>query len=159
MGSVFHTFAFPANVKENADGRTFGVMSATVRDSSSYPLVLDPTKINKLTCGSLLTLLDNSTPALTVTADACLILGLLAASFGALPMLLSPTQSPVQGGAFGVIDTVSNTFVDVGQGVFDRKVASLRIPVKNILTSRDSQAFKGFRKRNIDISKEELKKF
>ena len=50
--------------------------------------------------------------------------------------------------------------VDVGQGVFDKKVASLRIPVENILSSRDSPAFRQrFRRRNIDMSKGELKRF
>ena len=138
------------------DKRTFGVLSATVRDSSSYPLVLDPFKINKVTCGSLLTLLDFSTSDLTVTADACLILGLLVASFGALPMLLSPKPSSFEGGAFGAIDAVRDGFVDVGQGVFDQKVAALRIPVKNIINSRDKQEAA---RRKIDISKAELETF
>ena len=73
-------------------------------------------------------------------------------------MLLAPKESPVEGGAFGAFNAVSSGLVDVGQGVFDKKVASLRIPVENILSSRDSPAFRQkFRKRNIDISKEELK--
>ena len=110
-------------------------MSATVRDSSSYPLVLDPLRINKVTCRSLLTLLDYSSPALTVIADLVLSWVRLLLAVGCL-------------------------MLDTGQGVFDKKVASLRIPVENILSSRDSPAFRqGFRKRNIDISKDELKRF
>ena len=71
-------------------------------------------------------------------------------------MLLAPTESPVEEGAFGALDAVSSGLVYVG--VFAKKVASLRIPVENILSSRDSPAFRQkFRKRNIDISKEELK--
>ena len=75
-------------------------------------------------------------------------------------MLLAPKESPVEGGAFGAFNAVSSGLVDVGQGVFDKKVASLRIPVENILNSRDSPAFRhGFKRRNIEISKEELKRF
>ena len=62
-------FALPANLEEMEDGRTFGVLSATVRDSSSYLLVLDPLRINMVTFGSLLTLLYYSSPDLTVTVE------------------------------------------------------------------------------------------
>ena len=174
--------AFPTNSEEDIAGRTFGVFSAQVRDSSSYPLVLDPLRINKLTCGSLLTLLDYSTPALTVSADACLILGLIVASLGALPRLLAPKETSFEGGALGAVDAFRQGFVDVGQGVFDNKVAPLRIPVENLLNSNEAkiealhQKFKSpFQKRKmqmikrsqnrsrkvnlVDISREELKTF
>ena len=75
-------------------------------------------------------------------------------------MLFAPAESQVQERVFGSFDVVSSRLVDVGQGVFDKKVASLRIPVENILSSRDSPAVRqGFRRRNIEISKEELKRF
>ena len=147
--------AFPSRV---GGPRTFPVLSATVRDSSSYPLVSDPFRINKLTCSSLLTLLDFSTPALTVSADACLILGLMFASFGALPMLLAPPPSAVDRGEVvrTAAGTGANRFVDVGQGVFDKQVASLRIPVENLLSSSDAP---GIQRRKLEISQEELKRF
>jgi hypothetical protein len=82
-------------------GRSFGVFKAEVRDSSSYP---EPTKINKVTCGSYLTVLDNSSPSLTVSADACL-LGLILASFGAIPVIMSQPQ--VNGGVLAALSSLS----------------------------------------------------
>jgi hypothetical protein len=50
-----------------------------------------------------------------VTADACLIWGLLVASFGASPMLIAPTVSLIKGGALVAFDAVSSGLVDVGK--------------------------------------------
>ena len=88
-------------------GRSFGVFKAEVRDSSAYPVILDPTKINKVTCGSYWTVLDNSSPSLTVSADACL-LGLILASFGAIPLIMSQqVQTQADGGVLGAFSNLS----------------------------------------------------
>ena len=83
---------------EDEDGRSFSVFKAELRDSSANPWIMDPTKINKVTYGSYWTVLDNSSPSLTVSADACL-LGLILASFGAIPLLRSQqATTQVDGG-------------------------------------------------------------
>merc|ERR1711892_892007 len=75
------------------ESRNFGFINAEVRDTTLYPLVLNPLNINKLTCGSLINLIDNSNEDITVSADACLI-GLLFGSLGVLPILFGPEDSP-----------------------------------------------------------------
>ena len=84
IGQVLRMEAIP--LKE--EPRSFGVFKAEVRDSTSLPLVVDPTKINKITCGSFLTLMESPDPSLTVSMDVCL-LGLILVSFGAVPMVVN----------------------------------------------------------------------
>ena len=122
-------FALPAHLVELEDGKTFGVLSATTRDSSSYPLVLDPLRINMVTYGSLLTLLYYSSPALTVTVECrCLSYFVFAC-----PKLWSSTNVTRSyrftkwKRCIWSIWCLSSGLVDVGQGVFYKKVASLRI--------------------------------
>ena len=64
----------PDNSGENM-ARTFGVLTAQVRDSFLYPLILNPLNVNKLTCGSVLTLYDNSSSDITVAADTVCLKG------------------------------------------------------------------------------------
>ena len=92
---------------EDEDGRSFSVFKAELRDSSANPWIMDPTKINKVTCGSYWTVLDNSSPSLTVSADACL-LGLIFASFGAVPLIMSQqVQTHDDGGVLGAFSSLS----------------------------------------------------
>ena len=49
------------------------IFSKTVGDSSLYPILVKPWTVNKVTCGSLLTFLDDSTTDVTVSFDACLV--------------------------------------------------------------------------------------
>ena len=49
------------------------IFSKTVGDSSLYPILVKPWTVNKVTCGSLLTFLDNSVTDVTVSLDACLV--------------------------------------------------------------------------------------
>merc|ERR1719384_1533657 len=81
-----NTQAFPQPAK--AEGRFLNDFRAQLRDTTLYPLILNPLDINKLTCGSFLTLFDNSNSDITVAADACLF-GLLLGTLGvgALPLL------------------------------------------------------------------------
>ena len=97
-------------LEEEESGRSFGVFKAEVRDSNIYPISFDPTKINKVTCGSYYTIMDQSTDALTVSADVCL-LGLMAATFGAIPLLLS-MQENREGGLLNMLNTVSRQLAD-----------------------------------------------
>ena len=96
--------------EEEKEGRSFGVFKAEVRDSNIYPISFDPTKINKVTCGSYYTIMDQSTDALTVSADACL-LGLMVATFGAIPLMLS-MQENREGGLLDLLNTVSRQLAD-----------------------------------------------
>jgi len=59
------------------DERSLQLTSSDLQESFAYPWLLNPLKINKLTCGSVLTLADSSTSDLTVSADLCLLLLLL----------------------------------------------------------------------------------
>ena len=95
-------------LEEEESERSFGVFKAEVRDSNI--ISFDPTKINKVTCGSYYTIMDQSTDALTVSADACL-LGLMAATFGAIPLLLS-MQENREGGLLNMLNTVSRQLAD-----------------------------------------------
>ena len=49
----------PLDNSEENMARTFGVLTAQVRDSFLYPLILNPLDVNMLTCGSVLTLYEN----------------------------------------------------------------------------------------------------
>ena len=92
---------------EDEDGRSFSVFKAELRDSSANPWIMDPTKRNKVTYGSYWTVLDNSSPSLTVSADACL-LGLILASFGAIPLIMSQqVQTQADGGVLGALSSLS----------------------------------------------------
>merc|ERR1711892_464034 len=131
---------------ENTDGigRSFGVFKAEVRDSATYPLVLDPTKLNKVTCGSYFTIMDNSTPSLTVSADACL-LGLILVTFGAIPLLMSQQDQTNTEGGF--LDSFSSLSQQLSNSEFEQildlpksKLAALQKKFKsvqgNFLSSR-----------------------
>ena len=89
----------PDNSGENM-ARTFGVLTAQVRDSFLYPLILNPLNVNKLTCGSVLTLYDNSSNDITVAADICLITLLIGKLMVLLPIILENLNVDLQNGVF-----------------------------------------------------------
>merc|ERR1711892_513545 len=109
--------------------KTFGVMTAEVRDSILYPVLLNPLSINKLTCGSVLTLFDNSDGDITVAADICLITLLLGKLMVLLPIILENLNVDLQNGVFGVIGSFQEGVNKVQSGV-DNKLAVLEKPIE-----------------------------
>ena len=108
--------------------RTFGVLTAQVRDSFLYPLILNPLNVNKLTCGSVLTLYDNSSSDITVAADICLITLLLGKLMVLLPIILENLNVDLQNGVFGAIGSFKE---GVESGV-DNKLAALEKPIETL---------------------------
>jgi len=64
-----------------------------IQDSSLYPLLVRPWSVNKVTCGSLLTLVENSDSEVTVSLDACLVILLLINIAIFAPLLLADLNS------------------------------------------------------------------
>ena len=83
--------------------KTFGVLSAELRDSFLYPLILNPLQINKLTCGSVVTLYDNNSDDITVAADICLITLLIGKLMVLLPLIWENLNVDLENVIFGVI--------------------------------------------------------
>merc|ERR1711892_1059412 len=106
--------------------KTFGVLTAELRDSFLYPVLLNPLSINKLTCGSVLTLYDNSSNDITVAADVCLITLLIGKLMVLLPMILENLNVDLENGVFGVI---GNFQEGVNNGV-DNKLTALEKPIE-----------------------------
>ena len=109
--------------------KTFGVMTAELRESFLYPLILNPLQINKLTCGSVLTLYDNSSEDITVAADICLITLLIGKLMVLLPMILENLNLDLENGVFGVIGNFQEGVNKVQSGV-DNKLAVLEQPIE-----------------------------
>merc|ERR1711892_17145 len=109
--------------------QTFGVMTAEVRDSFLYPVLLNPLSINKLTCGSVLTLFDNSDSEITVAADICLITLLVGKLMVLLPIILENLNVDLQNGVFGAIGSFQEGVNKVQSGV-DNKLAVLEKPIE-----------------------------
>ena len=57
--------------------------------SSLYPVLVQPWTVNKITCGSLLTFIDNSLSDVTVSFDACLVALILLNMFIFGPLLFA----------------------------------------------------------------------
>merc|ERR1712123_227397 len=115
-------------VHDDNMAKTFGVMTAEVRDSFLYPVLLNPLSINKLTCGSVLTLYDNSDSEITVAADICLITLLLGKLMVLLPIILENLNVDLQNGVFGAIGSFQEGVNKVQSGV-DNKLAGLENPI------------------------------
>merc|ERR1711892_290730 len=109
--------------------KTFGVLTAEVRDSFLYPVLLNPLSINKLTCGSVLTLYDNSDSEITVAADICLITLLVGKLVVLLPIILENLNVDLQNGVFGAIGSFQEGVNKVQSGV-DNKLAGLEKPIE-----------------------------
>merc|ERR1711892_585464 len=109
--------------------KTFGVLTAEVRDSILYPVLLNPLSINKLTCGSVLTLFDNSDGDITVAADICLITLLLGKLMVLLPIILENLNVDLQNGVFGAIGSFQEGVNKVQSGV-DNNLAGLEKPIE-----------------------------
>merc|ERR1711892_970715 len=109
--------------------KTFGVMTAEVRDSFLYPVLLNPLSINKLTCGSVLTLYDNSDSEITVAADICLLTLLVGKLMVLLPIILENLNVDLQNGVFGAIGSFQEGVNKVQSGV-DNNLAVLEKPIE-----------------------------
>merc|ERR1711892_440776 len=109
--------------------KTFGVMTAELRDSLLYPVLLNPLSINKLTCGSVLTLYDNSDSNITVAADICLITLLVGKLMVLLPIILENLNVHLQNGVFGAIGSFQEGVNKVQSGV-DNNLAVLEKPIE-----------------------------
>jgi len=70
---------------------------AKLQDSNLFSALLKPLSVNKITCGSLLTLLDNSYSDVTVSLDACLIALLVINILIFAPLLLADVSSLIDG--------------------------------------------------------------
>ena len=125
--TVVSAYSPPDNSGENM-ARTFGVLTAQVRDSFLYPLILNPLNVNKLTCGSVLTLYDNSSSDITVAADICLISLLIGKLMVLLPIILENLNVDLQNGVFGAIGSFKE---GVESGV-DNKLAVLEKPIETL---------------------------
>merc|ERR1711892_1092935 len=112
--------------------KTFGVLTAEVRDSILYPVLLNPLSINKLTCGSVLTLFDNSDGDITVAADICLITLLLGKLMVLLPIILENLNVDLQNGVFWAIGSFQEGVNKVRSGV-DNKLAVLEKPIEALV--------------------------
>merc|ERR1711881_427398 len=121
--SAFNT---PETAGNHNMARTFGVLTAEVRDSFLYPLLLNPLQINKLTCGSVLTLYDNSSNDMTVAADICLITLLIGKLMVLLPIILENLNVDLENGVFGAIGSFQE---GVESGV-DNKLTVLEKPIE-----------------------------
>merc|ERR1711892_685802 len=109
--------------------KTFGVMTAEVRDSFLYPVLLNPLSINKLTCGSVLTLYDNSDSEITVAADICLLTLLVGKLMVLLPIILENLNVDLQNGVFGAIGSFQEG-VNKVQSSVDNNLAVLEKPIE-----------------------------
>merc|ERR1712106_10710 len=109
--------------------KTFGVLTAELRDSFLYPVLLNPLSINKLTCGSVLTLFDNSDSDITVAADICLITLLIGKLMVLLPIILENLNVDLQNGVFGAIGSFQEGVNKVQNGV-DNNLAVLEKPIE-----------------------------
>merc|ERR1711892_1034568 len=109
--------------------KTFGVMTAEVRDSLLYPVLLNPLSINKLTCGSVLTIFDNSDSVITVAADICLITLLIGKLMVLLPIILENMNVDLQNGVFEAIGSFQEGVNKVQSGV-GNNLAVLEKPIE-----------------------------
>merc|ERR1711892_760040 len=109
--------------------KTFGVLTAEVRDSFLYPVLLNPLSINKLTCGSVLTLFENSDSDITVAADICLITLLIGKLMVLLPMILDNLNVDLQNGFLEAIGSFQEGVTKVQTGV-DNNLAGLEKPIE-----------------------------
>merc|ERR1711892_948886 len=118
-----------AGAPDDNMAKTFGVLTAEVRDSFLYPVLLNPLSINKLTCGSVMTLYDNNDSEITVAADICLITLLVGKLMVLLPIILENLNVDLQNGVFGAIGSFQEGVNKVQSGV-DNKLAVLEKPIE-----------------------------
>ena len=64
-----------------------------LQDSALFPVLVKPWSVNKITCGSLLTLFDNSYSDVAVSLDACLIALLIVNILIFAPLFLADVDS------------------------------------------------------------------
>merc|ERR1712123_143157 len=121
-----------AGAHDDNMAKTFGVLTAEVRDSFLYPVLLNPLSINKLTCGSVMTLYDNNDSEITVAADICLITLLLGKLMVLLPIILENLNVDLQNGVFGAIGSFQEGVSKVQSGV-DNKLAGLENPIEALV--------------------------
>ena len=121
--------AYSTEVDNPNIAKTFGVLTAQLRDSFLYPVILNPLQINKLTCGSVLTLYDNSSNNITVAADVCLITLLIGKLMVLLPIILDNLNVDLENGVFGVIGNFQEGVNKVQNGV-DNKLTALEKPIE-----------------------------
>merc|ERR1712106_480423 len=118
-----------AGAPDDNMAKTFGVLSAELRDSFLYPVLLNTPSINKLTCGSVLILFDNSDSDITVAADIRLITLLVGKLMVLLPIILDNLNVDLQNGVFGAIGSFQEGVNKVQSGA-DNKLAGLEKPVE-----------------------------
>merc|ERR1711962_1005736 len=78
---------------------------AELRDSTVFPVLLNPFQITKLTCGSLLTFYDTGATDATVSVDLCLTALIVAKLLVVVPLLIGDINVlRTQGGIVGLMD-------------------------------------------------------
>merc|ERR1711892_1526668 len=131
-----------AGAPDDNMAKTFGVLTAEVRDSFLHPVLLNPLSINKLTCGSVLTFFDNSDSDITVAADICLITFLVGKLMVLLPIILENLNVDLQNGVFGAIVSFQEGVNKQVQSSVDNKLAGLEKPIEALAGFPDK--FKSF---------------
>merc|ERR1712098_633746 len=80
---------------------------AELRDSTVFPVLLNPFQITKLTCGSLLTFYDTGATDAAVSVDLCLTALIVAKLVEIVPIIISDLPIlRVQGGVLGLVDRI-----------------------------------------------------
>jgi len=128
---------------EHRGGEALDSLVTEFRDSSVYPLILNPLAVNKLHCGSVITFYDNSASAdATVAVDVCLTALILAKAL----LLWSVLSEGIEldrlgdGGVFSILDKISEAvakFDLAGSGPEGEPFAD--IAAKNGVEEEDSQ--------------------
>merc|ERR1712002_612819 len=78
---------------------------AELRDSTVFPVLLNPFQITKLTCGSLITFYDTGATDATVSVDLCLTALIVAKLLVIVPLLIGDINvQRTQGGIVGLMD-------------------------------------------------------
>jgi len=100
-------------MEHRSDARdSFGSFVMEFRDSSVYPILLNPFAVNKLHCGSVITFYDTTTTSdATVAVDLCLTALLLAKMIFLVSLLTEGVELERlgEGGVFGVFDNIAAT--------------------------------------------------
>ena len=77
--------------------QVLGRLAAGVTDSSVFSILARPWLINKVTCGSMMTILDTSSTEVMVTVDICLIALLIANIILFSPLIFSDLHGILDG--------------------------------------------------------------
>merc|ERR1712025_224165 len=84
------------------------------RSSAVLPVLLNPFSVTKLTCTSDVTLYDGNDPDTTIEVDICFTLLLVTKLLVVITTLLEAQGITIQGGLFGILDTLGEGLARLG---------------------------------------------